>query len=387
MRGPGTCACPRQYHPLRRSCNPAAARRCWCREWQTFHPVAQQAVDRPALSTAGSCPAAAAGPRGTAASNPAAKPACRTIELQCLPRPQAFAHLFGELRRVRGGTERLGGEDACCLMVLSPASAVRTHRDDDVGSEHPDVADEISEDLLLTPLLERLLLAERVAEVDRSREVLLRAVETVGGQQFLGAEHTQRIEELGTNLVLTAVAAGRRDERHACADVARIERQRRIVFVVRVRGHVDDRTDRRQLPQRQRQGRRAGQVGERLDTILRNGLLGTGRPLQRGRRRGGGGQESPHFHRGLPSRNAPEVLTPSQLGQMNQVSRGQDRDQAMPPSEAEPLIGLRRKPRWISRKTVCVSCLFGCVLVNMNGNPIPAGFVYTRCQPALRRHP
>ena len=107
------------------------------------------------------------------------------------------------------------------------------------------MAHEISEDLLPTPLLERLLLAERVSEVDRSREVLLRAVETVGGQQFLSAKHTQRIEELGTDLVLTAIAAGRRDEGHPCADVARIERQRRIVFVVGVRGHVDDRTDRR----------------------------------------------------------------------------------------------------------------------------------------------
>ncbi len=191
-----------------------------------------------ALSTAGSCPAPAARARGTAASNPAAKPACRTIELQCLPRPQAFAHLFGELRRVRGGTKRLGRENSCGLMVLSAASAVRTHRDDDVGSERPDVAHEVSENLLPSPLLERLLLAERVSEVDRAREVLLRAVETVGGQQFLGAEHTQRIEELRADLVLTAVAARRRDERHPCADVARIERQRRIVLVVGVRGHV-----------------------------------------------------------------------------------------------------------------------------------------------------
>ena len=56
------------------------------------------------------------------------------------------------------------------------------------------MAHEISKDLLPTPLLERLLLAERVSEVDRSREALLRAVETVGGQQFLKMEHTQRIE-------------------------------------------------------------------------------------------------------------------------------------------------------------------------------------------------
>ena len=99
-------------------------------------------------------------------------------------------------------------------------------------------------------------------------------------EQFLGAEDAERVEELGADLVLTAVAARRRHERHARADVARVERQRRVVLVVGMRGHVDDRADGRELPQGERQGGRAGQVGQRLDAILGNGLLGTDLPLQ-----------------------------------------------------------------------------------------------------------
>ncbi len=155
---------------------------------------------------------------------------------------------------------------------------------------------EVTENLLVPPLLERLLLAERIAEVDGAREVLLGAIEAVRGQQFFRAQDAQGIENLGADLVLAAVAARRGHERDPRANVPRVERQRRVVLVVGVRGHVDDGAGRRQLAQRQRQGRVACQIGQRLNTILRCGLLGAGGPLQRDGRNRGYGQESRHFH-------------------------------------------------------------------------------------------
>ena len=231
-----------------------------------------------------------------AASATAAKAARGTIELERLPRTQALAQLLGELRRIGSGAKRLGREYRRRLMVLAAASPVRTHRHDDVGPQGPDVTHEVAEDLLPPPLLERFLLAERVAKVHRAREVLLGAIEAMRRQELLGAEDAQRVEELGANLVLSAVAARRRHERHPRPDVARVERQRGVVLVVGVRGHVRDHADGRELPQGQRQGRRAGQIGERLDAILGNGLLGAGGPLQRDRRGNRHGDKSRHSH-------------------------------------------------------------------------------------------
>ena len=71
----------------------------------------------------------------TAASAAAAEAASRTIELQRLPRTQPVANLLGKLRRIGGGAEGVGRQDSRRLMVLSPACALGTHRDDDVGPQ------------------------------------------------------------------------------------------------------------------------------------------------------------------------------------------------------------------------------------------------------------
>ena len=65
------------------------------------------------------------------------------------------------------------------------------------------------------PLLERLVDAERVAEIDGAREVLLRAVEAMQRRELLRPQHAERLENLGADLVLPAVAARRRRERRA----------------------------------------------------------------------------------------------------------------------------------------------------------------------------
>ena len=90
--------------------------------------------------------------------------------------------------------------------MLTPAAQIRPHRDQHVGSRHADQPHVVAEDLVLAPLLERLVDAERVAEVDGAAEHLLGAVEAVRGAQLLAAQHAKRLEQLGADLVLPAVA-------------------------------------------------------------------------------------------------------------------------------------------------------------------------------------
>ena len=91
------------------------------------------------------------------------------------------------------------------------------------------------------PLLERLVDAEREAEVDRAGEVLLGAVEAVQRGELLGPQHAERLEDLGADLVLPAVAARRRRERGAIALAAIEHHQQPVVLIVGMRGrHHED---------------------------------------------------------------------------------------------------------------------------------------------------
>jgi len=64
-------------------------------------------------------------------------------------------------------------------MMLTAAVAAADEPRDDVGTRGADVPDEIADDLVVPPLQDGLLEAERVAEINRAREELLCAVEPV----------------------------------------------------------------------------------------------------------------------------------------------------------------------------------------------------------------
>ena len=149
-------------------------------------------------------------------------------------------------------------------MVLPAAGAVGAHRDDHVGPRHANQPDVVAEDLVVAPLLERLLDAEREAEVHGAREELLGAVEAVRGQQLLGAQHAERLEQLRADLVLAAVAARRRREHDAQPLPVALHRQQRVVLVVGMRGRVHDRADGGELPEHQREPRLAPRISGAL---------------------------------------------------------------------------------------------------------------------------
>ena len=135
--------------------------------------------------------------------------------------------------------------------MLAAAIAVEHEADDHVGANGANVSYVVAEDFVVTPLLERFFDAERVPEINGAREILIRAVKPVRGEQFLRAQHRQRHEQLGANLVLPALTVGRRDERRAIALPMREVGQHSVVLVIRMRGRHHEVADGVELAQLQ----------------------------------------------------------------------------------------------------------------------------------------
>ena len=182
------------------------------------------------------------------------------VDLARLPGPEALLELLGEAGRIAGEAECVGGEARRRLVVLAATRPVGLHREHDVWPRHAHEADEVADRLLAAPLLVRLLDAEREAEVHRAAEELLAAVEAVRRQQLLGAEHAERLEQLGADLVLAAVAARQRRVDDAEALPVTLHRDEAVVLVVGMRHRVHDGPDRGQLPQHEGEPDLAGGV-------------------------------------------------------------------------------------------------------------------------------
>ena len=79
--------------------------------------------------------------------------------------------------------------------------------DDHIRPEHPDHAYHIAQHFLLPPLLETLLRALAVAEVHRTGEELLTAIDAPCFEQLLRADDAQRVAQFGADQVLSTIAA------------------------------------------------------------------------------------------------------------------------------------------------------------------------------------
>ena len=126
------------------------------------------------------------------------------------------------------------------------------------------------DDLLAAPLLERLLDAERVAEVDRAREVLFGAVEAMHRRELFGPQHAERLEDLRADLVLAAIAARRRRERGSIAEPAVQHHEQRVVLVVGMRGGLHEDAGVAQMSEHQAQRDMPLLLVERHDAHLRS---------------------------------------------------------------------------------------------------------------------
>ena len=153
--------------------------------------------------------------------------------------------------------------------MLASAGARWRHGRDHVRPDRADQADEIAGDLVAAPFLERLVEAERKAEVDGAREVLLGAVEAVQRRQFLGPQDAERFEDFRADFVLAAVAARRRRQGRPIAQAPIQLHEQSVVLVVgvRVRVHVDAGVG--EMPQREAEGDVALCLVDRRDPHLR----------------------------------------------------------------------------------------------------------------------
>ena len=153
-------------------------------------------------------------------------------------------------------------------MVLTAALAAAKKSGDDVRSNGADVPDEIPNDLVMPPLLDRFVDAEGESEIDRAREVLLGAIEAMDRQQLFRPQHAERLKQLGADLVLAAVAAGRGDEHRAHPLPVLQLRQQRVVLVVGVRVGLHERAGRGEPAEHQLQRFGIGPLGNGRDAKL-----------------------------------------------------------------------------------------------------------------------
>ena len=206
-----------------------------CRSLRPLHAAASAA----AASTTSSC---------RTAPSPAAE-----IQLLRRPRPQPFPNLLRIHRRIARRQIALAHQDGRRLVRPVPAASLNIHRHHDVRPQHAEEPRIVPHDLLPPPLPDHFPGIERVAIVDRAREILLRPIQPVRRQQLTGPQHRHIREQFRPDLVLASVPAIVLQvdcpQPHAVPE----QRKQRVGLVVRMRGRLQKGAGHRQLPHRQPQ--------------------------------------------------------------------------------------------------------------------------------------
>ena len=121
-------------------------------------------------------------------------------------------------------------------------------RDQDERPIHPDDPDDIAQDVLAAPFVQRFVEPLRKAVIDHRGEVLpIDSVIPIGIEQFFGPYQTESVEELGADRVVAGFAAVQRHERQPHAVPAAEQREHASVLVVGMRRGVHRAGRRRQL--------------------------------------------------------------------------------------------------------------------------------------------
>jgi hypothetical protein len=183
-------------------------------------------------------------------------------------------------------------------MAVRVGVVQREAGDHHVRLELPEDPDDIGQHLVVVPEAQRLLGRLGEAEIDGAGEELPPAVDAPRRQQLLRADEAQKIADLGTDQVLSAVAARHREVTRVRQPPLAEVGDEAGVLVVRVGGHVEHARQDAQLLQRQ------------LDL----GRVGPGRRLRQSRSGPGPQGDSRHDARGRhthPPLHAPHASRPS----------------------------------------------------------------------------
>src|ERR1035441_4043406 len=95
------------------------------------------------------------------------------------------------------------------MSVRATRLGGKTH-DEHVRPEFANDAHDIGQHLLFVPDVQRFAVILGKSEVNGAGKKLAATVEATGGEQFLSAGHAQFLAELGTEHILTAIAAPHR---------------------------------------------------------------------------------------------------------------------------------------------------------------------------------
>jgi hypothetical protein len=151
-----------------------------------------------------------------------------------LPGPQAVGELFGKHCWITGGPECVLRDQAGRRMVAVAVSRVALKtRDQDERPVDANHTHDIAQDRFLSPFFERLVEAFREPVVRNRREVLrVDAVVAIGGNQFVGTDQAERVEQLRPDRVVARFATGQGEQRHAGTVTPAEHRQHTAMLVV-----------------------------------------------------------------------------------------------------------------------------------------------------------
>ena len=158
------------------------------------------------------------------------------------PRPEPLlGDLARKARRVRGRRHRFRRQQPRRVVVAVSIArrTVETAHDDERAVEADD-ADHVLEHGLAVPASEGFVHGLRVAVVDRRREVeVVEAVVAAGEDEFAGSDQPEGVEEFGADRVRAGLAAVEAEESRPGAPPPAGQREHAGVFVVGVRGDVE----------------------------------------------------------------------------------------------------------------------------------------------------
>ncbi len=92
----------------------------------------------------------------------------------------------------------------------------------------------------MTPLLERLAIVFRIAEIRRAGEELASAVDLTGRHEFIGSDDAKTVAEFITNQVLPALASRHREVGGLKASLMDEVGDELRVLVIRMRRNMQD---------------------------------------------------------------------------------------------------------------------------------------------------
>ena len=192
------------------------------------------------------------------------------VELARAPGAKTIRQLLGEFRGISSRPERFAREHRRRLMMLPAPSAGRRQCRHDIRTDRADQPDEVADDRLAAPLLERLVDAEGESKVDGAGEVLLRPIEPMDCRQLFGPEDAQRLEQFRSDLVLTSVPPRGRHEGGTEPQTAVQHHEERVVLIVGMRGRHHEDAGVGEVAEGEAQGDVSPFHVERDDTQLRD---------------------------------------------------------------------------------------------------------------------